>query len=467
MTNKHHQYESALASALLKKIAKSTKTRILLHHLGERLAQHVLLPLEALLNEENSDIASWPSHYKDVLINMAKNHSGTEKQYGSVLSHYHGDDDYNPIDIYSNYLSILNDPNNISVLLQSLRNAIDAVIQQTDMLSIVKATKVIVDMGFCYRQFFPQTLKSHRYERLDSLLWPTPLEFLNRLPRAEIGHKNYLQNTPGIGHELGQGFVLSDGEGRRSGGANWGLVNTKASLVNKLKKYDFLSYELKRLPTQSERRDDVLSRIHKLEEELRELHVPLEKYKRLGVMDKLFARWETTLEKTARQTHMPLIASASGSTARSLIALLDIDVFTHDGYIDLENIQIFSNCIMAFFIHAGHHSFLEVAEIYNRAIDWVVIEQSDAIQRSLLEKMIDNNGYAERHLPYFKYGDYSSFIHVEFQDIFLTLDELQMSGEDQKNEDPVIPGYFFRQQKKEKSSKTDDSSSVLPAFNFS
>ena len=136
---------------------------------------------------------------------------------------------------------------------------------------------------------------------------------------------------------------------------------------------------------------------------------------------------------------MPLIASVSGSTARVLTALFDAEAFTQDGMIDLENIQIFSNCVMGFFIRAGHHSFLEVAETYNRAIDFVVLEHADTLRDAL------DADVPEQYLPYFRYGNYRSFIHPRFD----SMDEKIM-----REDDPIIPSYFFKHHDDEGSVET-------------
>jgi hypothetical protein len=80
MPNQRHQYESALANSILKKMASSERTRALLNELGMKLAQHVLTPLEGFLAAGELDINQWPEHYQKAMLNMAKNHSGKERQ---------------------------------------------------------------------------------------------------------------------------------------------------------------------------------------------------------------------------------------------------------------------------------------------------------------------------------------------------------------------------------------------------
>ena len=137
-------------------------------------------------------------------------------------------------------------------------------------------------------------------------------------------------------------------------------------------------------------------------------------------------RMITWFEKLANQQHigkpsLPLIASPSNAAAKVFMMSQGMGLFLRNGQFDLEKAQIFANCVMAYLVYSGHHSFIEVAEIWNRQLDFLAIEHPEQLPADIiLSQSIDmpymeNTDIPERKLPYALVGDYSRFLHPDYR----------------------------------------------------
>ena len=96
-----------------------------------------------------------------------------------------------------------------------------------------------------------------------------------------------------------------------------------------------------------------------------------------------------------------------------LVSLHDINAFNDsDGTFNFDKSQIFANCMMGFLVHAGHHSMIEVAEVYNRLCDLVAI--------NLLEKNGPSPDINEEKLPYYRIGAYPTLFNNLYRDKVLS-----------------------------------------------
>ena len=139
-------------------------------------------------------------------------------------------------------------------------------------------------------------------------------------------------------------------------------------------------------------------------------------------------RLRTWFEKLADQRSvgkptLPLIASPSNATAKSLIMAQGMDLFLKDnGLFDLDKAQIFANCLMAYLVYCGHHSVLEIMEIWNRQLDFLVIERPEQLPIGIIPSeattlpYVDEINAVERKLPYAVVGNYSNFLHPMYAD---------------------------------------------------
>ena len=93
-----------------------------------------------------------------------------------------------------------------------------------------------------------------------------------------------------------------------------------------------------------------------------------------------------------------------------------------DGLFDLDKAQIFANCLMAYLVYCGHHSVLEIMEIWNRQLDFVAIERPEQLPIGIIPSetttlpYMDETNAVERKLPYAVVGNYSNFLHPMYAD---------------------------------------------------
>lgn len=129
-------------------------------------------------------------------------------------------------------------------------------------------------------------------------------------------------------------------------------------------------------------------------------------------------------QKTINKPSLPLIASPSNAAAKNFIMANGLGLFKKDNDLfDLDKAQIFANCVMAYLVYCGHHSFLEVAEIWNRQLDYLAIEHRQQLPVESIKDInatnvpyMQNPDAIERKLPYAKIGDYVSFLHHSYAD---------------------------------------------------
>lgn len=141
-------------------------------------------------------------------------------------------------------------------------------------------------------------------------------------------------------------------------------------------------------------------------------------------------------EKMANQSNcaLPLIASPSNATAKSLVMACGMNLFlTNDGLFDLDKAQIFANCLMAYLVYCGHHSVFEIMEIWNRQLDFIAIERPEQFTTGIIPgepttaPYMDEPNAVERKLPYARIGNYSNFLHASYVNQILasTKDQLE------------------------------------------
>lgn len=123
---------------------------------------------------------------------------------------------------------------------------------------------------------------------------------------------------------------------------------------------------------------------------------------------------------------LPLVATASGTTARTLIALHDLGAFTSvEGGFVSEIAQYVSSALCGTIVHGGHHSVLEVAEMYNRLLDHNAIAKLDKMPVPGVVKP----GVVEESMPYYRIGDSSSLLPEAIRDPVMALQDKIMKAQ--------------------------------------
>ena len=128
----------------------------------------------------------------------------------------------------------------------------------------------------------------------------------------------------------------------------------------------------------------------------------------------------STIERLAASSKSSsLIAGASASQARTLVALYHLDVLGKGSSFNFDEERKLGNCVMAGLLHGGHHSFLEVVEPHNRLLDVVAIDaierdDADTVSRCLAEQIpvIDISP-----------KDYATAFHQEYRASILAMAE--------------------------------------------
>jgi hypothetical protein len=282
------------------------------------------------------------------------------------------------------------------------------------------------------------------------MLSPTPEELDIRIPRIDLVGNSFFSLSFGLKTELGKDLIPQQSEiGKKFGkSAGKAVFDDKLSMETRLEiivrlydsekiksnelktKIDVLSQqnnsnsneEVGKLKTQLLEID---KNIKSLEEKLKFYKIPIDRASRQPLA--LYA-YETTFQKLTKitdpekKTTLHTTASVSGTTARVMITLLDIGAFNKDdGSYDLDKAQILANCIMGFYIKLGHHSYIEIAESYNRLLDYLAIEHPEKLNKFFTMKPDTQNmkynkrdDIPEKKLPYYVIGDYMSFIHQSY-----------------------------------------------------
>ena len=127
-------------------------------------------------------------------------------------------------------------------------------------------------------------------------------------------------------------------------------------------------------------------------------------------------------QRSLNKPSLPLIASTSNSAAKAFMMAHGLTLFLNDEQqFDLDKAQIFSNCVMAYLVYCGHHSCIEVMEVWNRSLDYLAIEHPEQMKNGLVPSnlntsipYIDAEDIIEKKLPYAKIGSYSSFLHPSY-----------------------------------------------------
>ena len=128
-------------------------------------------------------------------------------------------------------------------------------------------------------------------------------------------------------------------------------------------------------------------------------------------------------QQSINKPALPLVASPSNTTAKSFIMAHGLGLFLQEnGLFELNKAQMFANCLMAYLLFCGHHSFLEIVEIWNRQLDFLIIEHPEQLQKDTIPSVPTTLPYfeepdaPERKLPYARVGDYASFLCSRYAD---------------------------------------------------
>lgn len=405
------EQDSSFAKALLLKSSESRKVIDALIQVTPRLSGAVLAPIIEKLK------LSTPLSVEEtgVIEFLAGEHSKEGLQWGGALSHLSKTD-------------ILKDNESKLLLLTTLSEKLDPkyihTIDKPEALAGVM--KAITDCSFCYVEKLKDK-HSAKFELIKNNIFPTPEELSIRVMRKEIGQEEQVAITYGIGTKPGVDIAPKDplptGTERvhSAGKAAFSGANTLERVKLVTKTYDETKKKLKDLNTQLEtltqsqdntelitQRDKCIRDLDELTKKMTFYKIPLELKERAP--DPSYHRPpKPSIEKLSEfggeGKPLPMIATASGTTARTLIALQDLGAFSQTGEFDPKLAQIVSSALCGTIVHGGHHSVLEVGEMYNRLLDYNVISQMEEHGKQ----------FSEEKLPYYRIGDSFTLVPEEMR----------------------------------------------------
>jgi hypothetical protein len=406
--------ENQIAYKMLCETIHNPKIKSVLKNISNKVLNNILSVLSEKIHASNiSSLDDLPLFIQKSIKILALQNIDAEKPFGGVLNGF-----LKPEEITSKL-------NNIKQLLEQFANVLTHVDEISHVQQVLKLLKTIADLSFCYFEYFDEQ-HSAEFNRIKDMIWLTPEECDGRIMRAEVKQEPQLAMTYGISAEEKVDIVPADQKkGMNSGKALFFGASMDIRIKIIVNKHDLLLEKIQK-NKMAEKNDENKLFIEKelaaLEKEylpilnkMQYYKIPLQKESRQP-LNSYSKKYETTFEKQARDSkkniQLPLVANISRSTARTLITLQDLLAFQNNNErVDLETAQIFANCIMSFYVWGGHHSFTEVGEIYNRWLDYNVLKDP-----SFFNDLDGTNDkfYLEKKLPYYVFGDYSSFLHRDY-----------------------------------------------------
>lgn len=426
--------ENRLGNAMMKIAIAEPSVKAIIQDIAEKLRKKILSPLQAS-TATASNFSQLPKSHQSAIELIAVEHSlEGGGQTGSLLAEFPE---------FKSKKTVIDSMDNVRKLIAKIDTTLSQVgtVQTVEQLTFVM--KCMMDMAFMYVEFMTE-LRSPEFQKTKDYIWTTPEELSTRVQRTELGQIDQKAFTFGIGTKEGvdvgkesmPSTEVKDAlqtKGRKAGKSIFGKVEMQQRLQLIIENYDKAVKELD-LVIADEKRPAAAEKVAACLKQLKLYGIPEKKEDRqdLAVYAK---RYKTTFEKLAEVVTppQPLIAGFSSTTARILITAQDIGALAKvDGTIDLDKAQILANCVMGMLIYAGHHSYLEVAECYNRFVDFAVLahpEQFPALREqptgreehkeSKKTKYMDQPGKPEQMLPYYAIGNYGSFLHPKYRDAVL------------------------------------------------
>jgi hypothetical protein len=310
----------------------------------------------------------------------------------SYLSREHSKDFRQRQAIFPNKLpaEIIQSEENIQTLLD--REKIRLIFQE-ESKTIDKLTcslKAILEMGYCFFEYFVKK-DIYQFEFLSHAIMPTSRELNIRLRRK----KSKFSMTQGIGQEPWD-ITSENDRGHLCGKTVFKSIST-VGYVDKI--------------TREAGNQNVKEISAELKNQLNDYGIRLNEGLRLP---NKFNYPYTFIERMALASvpefPIPLVASTSSTIARLMITLLYFGFFNQNGTFNFDKVKIVANCFSAFLIYEGHHSFIEVAEIYNRVLDAIAILALNMDDKSTSQNTIVHQ------FPCIGKLNYPAFFHTSYKE---------------------------------------------------
>lgn len=416
------EFENALGKALFEEAVRDESIKSILQNLADTMKQVVLVPLQTAANKAHS-FAEFSSQNKDAnfgdaIIRLAVQQSNERKQYGATVR-----------DKFETHKEIVADIRHVREMLNALNKSLTNIPKITHTDDMAKTLKAFVDLGIAYIESMQLSEKqTEKYRTLKDEIFSSSRELMSRMTRQEMGLPPVYAVRFGLGQtkeDLVNKTEIKDTKKIMEPGKAifWG-VSTEERLRHIAKKYREFKTDFPQLA--QEIKQNTLKEYGK---DIAQLLCPEIETKEIDFKF-LASKVTPQSEKLSRAAGVPMIAATSGSLARPMITLMMHDGFYTAGKIDFDKLQIFANVIAGFFAHAGHHSITEVAETYNKALDFMLRHNKEDLPKEILEIMTDiaaqeksgvssalaNEQLIIRMNRHYQYGDYETFLHDRYRD---------------------------------------------------
>jgi len=421
--NNFIETENYIAEVILKETIRNEKMKTDLQIIANKVIASILDPIAAVVSQNHIHcINDLPKPYQETIIKLAIQNVDAEMPFGAVLRGFK-----NPEEITCSM-------DNIKGLLLALRKCLSTACVIENLDDLLRVHKSIADLSFCYFECLPE-LHRHEFNTIKNMMWLTPEEMDARVLLSERGSEAKLAITFGLGRKENIDLVPAiSGVGMNSAKSLFAGASMEWRLEIIIKQFDsalsardalISKYEME-CATNPQYALVIKKQLEEMEvktylpavKKMQYYKIPLLKNER-EPLENYVNRYKTTFEKLAtlpNKSMLPLIANISRSTARTLIVLQDIEAFlTNDGLFNLALAQFITNGCAGFYIWGGNHSFTEVAEIYNRLLDYIAIQHPEQLQLDLppvseTTNYVEVQDITEKKLPYYRVGDYQSFL---------------------------------------------------------
>ncbi|CDZ78505.1 hypothetical protein BN59_02815 [Legionella massiliensis] len=365
--------DSNFASSILDVAVDNDVSKAHAAKAAERLKAVVITPILAKLNS-NTPLED---HETKVLDFLVTEHSSDGLQWGGAMPE-------------QSKRAILADKELQKTLLTRLsdRMTTENIMAITEPAGLAGVMKAITDCSFTYVERFPKAMHGPNFDGIKDMITPTPEELAIRVQRTEMGQTEHRAISFGIGTEVGKDIapvnnIPSDPERMHKAGK---AAFATADAVQRAKiiatQYDKQAMHVSDLESKEDTSTEELAEaketLENLAKQMDYYRVPKNPGQRPANFQQLNIP-QPSIQKLARlggddNVPLPLVATASGTTARALIALHDLGVFNDsENNFDPESAQYLSTLLCGTIVHGGHHSVLEVGEMYNRLLDYEAI----------------------------------------------------------------------------------------------
>lgn len=394
-TERRDLFESYISKAMLEEALENESVKNLLEQMALDLHQKVMIPLKnAMYDLEWHELS--PA-LQTAFTSYSMQHSEEDKALGALLPHEKQKKLKDSLEGRMQVLNAMED------CLLNARNYMTSINRFISLIKVIDGMAFSHDNGAHHNQRF-----SAKYSFIKEYVTPTVDETMIRTARTP----KHLARSYGSMMRAGDDIVVDNAHvaGAFSGKARF-VMNPSEKRFQDM----FEQFETETDP----------QKLNNIEKKFDFYHIPKEQGQ--SSCASIYSnKYRTFFEKlaTTKQGTVPLVAGPSFATAKVFCMIHDLGLFINNDLFDLDGVQKFANCLMAYHVYCGHHSFYEVMEIYNRQLDYIAWEAcSGRVQLSMQNifsdadndiPYFDNEHAVERSLPYGHVAKYETFLHASY-----------------------------------------------------